>query len=218
MQIFAGLLRCIRNICMERFIEHLAIVDIADGSQNWYRDFFRLAGFRQCRCQRSGSSTLQLETQICLSLRRWPAEDFPTVYETVRVWLAEGRCTRALLDSVAFGEAAEVERRYFHDLLAELLNGKDVQSAQGHTERKIWDQTQSHRSRRESKRTWSTPRRKVSKPGNEVFLLRKHCSTQNGVVKSIGGSSFKARRTRKRSEKAHRQSPFCARPTNIQHD
>lgn len=126
MQIFAGLLGCVRKICIGRLIGHLAIVEIEDVSQHWYRDFFRLAGFHRCRCQSSAGSTLQPETRNCLSSSELLDIESSTVNETVRIWLAEGRCTSALLDSVASGEAAEVERKYFHDLRAELQDEKHL--------------------------------------------------------------------------------------------
>lgn len=71
MAIFAGLLRCIREICTERLISHLTMGNNEDVSQTWYRDFFRLAGFHHCQCPSSsaGSSIQQHldENQICLS-------------------------------------------------------------------------------------------------------------------------------------------------------
>lgn len=133
-QIFAGLLRCIRRICNERLIGHLAIVDIEDASQSWYRYFFKLAGFSHCHCQDSAGSTLQLENRVCLAWRESSQQDISTAYEMVRIWLAEGRCKSSLLDSVASGEAAEVERKYFHDLLAEMWEEKPSQREQAHTE------------------------------------------------------------------------------------
>lgn len=202
-EIFAGLLRCIRNICTERFIEHLTIVDIADGSQNWFRNFFGLAGFCHCHCQRSTSSILQLEPRICVTLRKLPPEDFQTVHKTIRVWLVKSKCTRALLNSVTFGKAAEVERSYFHNLLTEIENGNDARGTQAHTKCKVRAQRQSQRPERESKRTSKVLRRKVSKIGNEVFSSRKHRSSQRGIVK-MSGSAARARRVLNRSQKAQR--------------
>ena len=49
---------------------------------------------------------------------------FSNVYKLFKTWLAHGRCTSALLDSVASGKAADVERKYFHDLLAEAGNAR----------------------------------------------------------------------------------------------
>lgn len=119
LQIFAGLLKCIHKICMERFIGHLAIVDIEDVRQLWFRDFFRLAGFRRCHCQTSDGDALQLETWNCLALRESLDPESSIAFDKFKVWLAEGRCTEALLLSIASGKAAEVERKHFHDLLAE---------------------------------------------------------------------------------------------------
>ena len=162
-EIFAGLLHCIRGICAEKRISHLTMSDVEDVSQ-WYRDFFRLAGFHRCRCPSpSAGSSIQQRSdrnQNCLSfhfstssyssssrrvledeeaslrrasgtIRAWLAKGrhpsalddgeaiFNNVYQQFKTWLAQGRCTSALLDLVASGKAADVERKYFHDLLTE---------------------------------------------------------------------------------------------------
>lgn len=204
MQTFAGLLRCIRNICTGRFIEHLAVVDIEGASQDWYRDFFRLAGFHQCHCQDSAGGAQQLETRRCLALRKAQPEDFPNVYETIRIWLAEGRCTRVLLDSVAFGNAAEVERRYFRRLLAELENRESAQRTQTATSCVGRIQMQSRRPWQESEKTWAIARKKGLKLGNEAQLSRKHWSSEYAVVKKECGSAVKAWKKRRWSQKTQR--------------
>lgn len=211
MQIFAGLLRCIRKICMERFIGHLAIVDIDDISQNWYRDFFRLAEFSRCYCRASNGNTLRPENWNCLASRKTPLEDFSAVYEKVEIWLAEGRCTKALLDSVASGEAAEVERRYFHDLLAEIREEKQAQMGRAQIERTIRDQMRSQKSWRETVRTSKAPSKKTVKPRSQILSSSKHCSTQDKVVKNTGGSAFRGTKKCKRSRKAQKEGFWCAR-------
>ena len=209
-QIFAGLLRCIRKICVERLIGHLTIVDIKDVSQSWYRDFFKLAGFQHCRCQSSAGSTLQLETRNCIALTGSLDQGFSTVYETVSIWLAEGRCTRALLDSAASGEAAEVERRYFHDLLAVFGNEKNLQSAQGHVEVVARDRTHGQRPSKMSVRRSATSRRNALEPWTSFKSSRKHWSNQDAVDKSIGGPASRVRKKRRTVSgiKASRKKAF----------
>ncbi|CAD6567228.1 MAG: hypothetical protein ASARMPRED_000553 [Alectoria sarmentosa] len=194
-QIFAGLLRCIRRICNERLIGHLTIVDIEDTSQSWYRYFFKLAGFSQCHCQDSAGSTLQLENRVCLAWRESSQQDISTAYKMVRIWLAEGRCTSSLLDSVASGEAAEVERKYFRDLLAEMWEEKPSQREQAHTERIARGQMYSHRPWQEPVTMSTAPRRKAKKPGSESLSLRKHWFSQDVAVKSMGSSALRAMTT-----------------------
>ncbi|KAM0798988.1 hypothetical protein BDR22DRAFT_348043 [Usnea florida] len=164
-EIYAGLLRCICDVCNERHISHITMPDVEPVSQTWYRDFFRLAGFHRCQCPSpSAGSSIQQDSdqnRNCLSsfsssassswrrvpedeeasLRRasetirawlvkgrsWSALDdeeatFSNVCKTFRTWLAEGRCSSGLLDSIASGEAAEVERKHFHKLLTEAIN------------------------------------------------------------------------------------------------
>ena len=174
LEIFAGLLRCIREICNDRTISHITMPDVERVSQTWYRDFFRLAGFRRCQCPSpSAGSSIQQDfnqNRNCLSsfpsfassswrrvpedeeaslrrasetIRAWLANGrspsalddekddqeatFSNVCETFRTWLAEGRCSSGLLDSIASGEAAEVERKHFHKLLAEASNARHPQ-------------------------------------------------------------------------------------------
>ncbi len=198
LQIFAGLLRCIRKICIERLIGHLAIVDIGDVSQNWYHDFFRLAGFHPCHCQNSTGSALQPEPRNCLALTESLDQEFSTVHEIVRIWLAEGRCTRTLLDPAASGEAVEVEHRYFQDLIAVFGNGEISQSAQEHTEIVARDRTRSQRPWQKFEKRSAAPRRKAWEPGTESRSSRKHSSNKEAVVKSIGGSASRVRKKRKR--------------------
>lgn len=209
-QIFAGLLRCIRKICNERLIGHLTIVDIKDVSQSWYRDFFTRAGFHHCRCQSSAGSTRQLETRNCLALTASLDQGFSTVYETFSIWFAKGRCTRALLDPAASSEAAEVERRYFRDLLAVFENEKISQSAQGHTEIVARDRTRSQSPSQMSVRRSAAPSRKALKPGTNFTSLRKHWSNQDAVDKSIGAPASRVRKKRKTVKriKAPRKKAF----------
>lgn len=199
-RIFAGLLECVRKICVERLIEHLAIADIQDVSQSWYRDFFRLAGFYRCRCQSSASGTLQLETRNCLSLRRSLDKEWPTVYKMVKIWLAEGRCTRALLDSIASGEASEVERRYFHDLCAELNSENHSQSAQAHKGFKARDQARRQSPWQEYIGRSAPPRRKTLRSGAEAFSSREPWCRKHSVVESMGGSASRVRSMRRRMQ------------------
>ena len=142
MEIFAGLLRCIREICTERLISHLTMGNNEDVSQTWYRDFFRLAGFHHCQCPSSsaGSSIQQHldENQICLSSisssssssfsssRMLDEEETATrnVPGTFKPCIAEGRRKGALLDSVASGKAVEVKRKKSHSSLAALGKGR----------------------------------------------------------------------------------------------
>lgn len=215
MQVFAGLLRCIRKICNERFIGHIAIVGIQDVSQIWYSDFFRLAGFHPCHCQSSAGSTPKLETRICLASRESPAESFPTVYEMFRIWLAEGRCTKALLDSIASGEGAEVEHRYFHDLLTEFENETHSQSAQANTKFTARDQTHSQMPWQESMRTSAAPKRKVLKPRSRALSLRKQYSSQDVVVKNMDRSVFRARKKRKRGKNILREGFWRGRRAQV---
>ena len=187
MQIFAELLRCIRETCIDRFIGHLAMVDISEVSQRWYRDFFRLAGFSRCHCQCFPSDALQLVNRVCLASRKPMNQNSPAVYEKMRTWLAEGRCTEALLDSVASGEAVEVERKYFHDLLAELQNKNLSQSARMNTNQAAMDQIPSQRPWQESVKRLTAPRRKALGVRTGVMFLRKYWPSQDAVVKSTGG-------------------------------
>lgn len=200
---------------MERFIEHLAIIDIEDTAQDWYRDFFRLAGFSRCNCQALADSTLRLANWNCLASRKSPFEDFSTVYEKVKIWLAEGRCTRALLDSVASGEAAEVERKYFHDLLAEIREEKQAQRGRAHKERTTRGQTHGQRAWRGTGRTSKAPTKLIVKPGSEVLSSKSHWSGQNMVVKSTSGAAFKGTKKHKRGRKSQKEGFWRARFAKI---
>ena len=120
------------------------------------------------------------------------------MHEIVRIWLVEGRCTKPLLDSAASGEAAEVEHRYFHDLIAVSGNGKFSQSEQSRTEIIARDRTRSQRPWQKSVRRSAAPRRKALEPGTEFMSSRRHWSNQEAVVKSIGGSAARVRKKRKR--------------------
>ena len=195
-RVYFGLLKCVRKICIERLIEHLAIMDIEDVSQTWYRDFFRLAGFYRCRCQGLAGSTLQLGTRRCFSSRELLDKEFATVYKMVKTWLAEGRCTRTLLESIASGEAAEVESRYFLDLLAELESEKHSQSVQAHMASEARDQTRHQNSWPEYFGRSAAPRRKAS---FKALSSRKHWHSQESVVESRGGSASKVRKKRQRN-------------------
>ena len=211
MQIFAELLRCIRETCIDRFIGHLAMMDIGDVSQRWYRDFFRLAGFSRCRCQCSATGALQLVNRVCLVSRKPLNQNSPAVYEKMRTWLAEGRCTEALLDSVASGEAAEVERKYFHDLLAELQNEKLSQSARMHTNRATMDQIPSQRPWQESVRRLTAPRIKALDTRTGAMLLKKYWPSQYSVVKSTRGPACRLVERNKWAPKANEKVLWRAR-------
>ena len=116
-EIYAGLLRCIRDICNERHISHITMPDVERVSQTWYRDFFRLAGFHRCQCPSpsAGSSIQQHPSQNrnCLSSfsssassswRRVPEDEEASLRkasETIRAWLANGRFPSALDDEEA---------------------------------------------------------------------------------------------------------------------
>ena len=189
-QIFAELLRRIRKICAQRFIEHLAIFDIDDGPQNWYRDFFRLAGFSRCRCRMPAGIPLQLESWNCLASREPLEWKFLTVYEKVRNWLAEGRCTKALLDSVASGEAVEVERRHFQNLLAQLENERLSEFSRLGTEFTRKNQLRSQKAGRDCVRISAVSKRSCLKPRAEVVFLGKHWYSQRTVMKGMGGLVF----------------------------
>ena len=199
MQIFAMLLSCIRKICAERYIGHLAMVEIEGESHDWYRDFFRLAGFSPCRCQSSAGSALQLETWNCLALIKEPLDQgFPAMYERIDTWLAEGRCTRSLLDSVASGQAAEVEHRYFHDLLAEIGGrgpSQDVLMRPKSTVRKPMG----------TGRPWSKPVQRLAARGTKAHqhqsgavMLTKQWPSPGMTDKSMVTSAYKVVKKRKR--------------------
>ena len=197
MQIFAQLLRCIREICIQKFITHLAMVDIRDGSQTWYRKFFRLAGFRRCRCQRSTGSAVQVETRNCLGSKQSLDGNSSAVYRTVMGWLVEGRCTSALLASIASGEAAEVERIYFHDLLAKLEKKRSTQGGSILTSKMANDRMHTPKSRLESVQRVAALKTKAQKPQSGPILLRKQWPIQDTVKDGTGDSAYRVTKKRK---------------------
>ena len=202
MQIFAELFKCIREVCIERFIGHLTMVDIGCESQKWYQDFFRLAGFSRCRCQSSASSALQLEAWNCLILRKSLSQDLLSVYDRTKTWFAESRCTKALLDSVAPSKAAEVERRYFHDLRAELENETRSQVAELHSKPTSGDQMLSKRTWRDSMNRVAAPRMVLKpKPKTKIVLPAKQLSSKDAVAKGIGSSAYRVMKKPKCSRK-----------------
>ena len=222
MQIFAKLLKYLCKICTVRLIGHLAIVDLGDASQNWYRDFFRLAGFSRCCCQSAARSAVQLEDWNCLVLKPPDLESL-SVDKRVESWLAEGRCTQALLDSVASGEAAEVERRYFRDLVAELKNRRYSQRRTLYTELIASVQTRSHRPRQDSNRQDSkgkltAPRKRALQPGTRIISLKRHRSSQQAVLGSMKWSVFRVGKEQGWSGKRQKEDFWRTRKThNRQH-
>ena len=216
MQIFAKLLGSIRTICVERFISHLVMVDTGGVSQGWYRDFFRLAGFSRCRCQSSASSTQQLELRNCLALRESVNGDFSPVYDKVSLWLAEGRCTRTLLDSVASGEAAEVESRHFHDLLAELENERPFQGGIIHQNLAVRDKTSIQKALAKSVQRLAATKAKVQKPRTRNLLLKKkRWPSQDVTKKNAAGSTYKAIKKPKESGKSKENGRWCTRKSQV---
>lgn len=212
MQIFAMLLSCIRNICAERYIGHLAMVNIEGESHDWYHDFFRLAGFSPCRCQSSADSALQLEPRNCLALIRESLDlGFSAVYEKIDTWLAEGRCTRSLLDSVASGQAAEVEHRYFHDLLAKIGGEEPSQGVLMRPKSKL----------RETKCTrspWSKPVQRLAVTKTKAqqhqigaVMLTKQWPSRETMEKSMVTSAYKVMKKRKQGGKAKKKRVVGAR-------
>ena len=189
-QIFTELLRRIRSLCTERFINHLAIFDIDDESQNWYRDFFRLAGFNRCRCHISAGMTLQLGTWNCLASREAFQWELLTVYERVRIWLAEGRCTKALLDSVASGEAVEVERKHFQDLLAQLKNENHSEFTRMGMELTRRCQVRSQNSRQNCVRTSAVSKGRSWKPRTKFLPFGKYWYSQRTSMKVMDRSGL----------------------------
>lgn len=198
MQIFTELLRRIRSICLERCIEHLTMVDIGGVSHEWYRDFFRLAGFSHCRCQSSASRAVQLETRNCVVLRKSLAQDVSSRDERIRTWLAEISCTKEFCDPFAPRKGAEMERRYFHDLQAGLKDGDHSQVAELRAKLVTENQMLSKRARRDSMNSLAA-RRKVLKPKTKTVLLAKRSSGKDAVAERIGSSANKVVKKRKRS-------------------
>ena len=212
MQIFAMLLSCIRKICTERFIGHLAMMEVEGVSQDWYRDFFRLAGFRQCRCQSSTSSELQLEPRNCLALMRKSLDQgFSAVYERIGNWLAEGRCTRSLLDSVASGQAAEVEHKYFHDLLAEISDGRPSQGVLMRPKSTVRDTTRTGRPWPKSVQKLAATKTKAQKHRIGAVMLTKQWPSRKTTEKSTAASVYKVVKKHRQSGKAKRERAIGAR-------
>lgn len=204
MQIFAELLRYIRKICIERFIGHLTMVDTGCVSQKWYYDFFGLAGFSRCRCRSLASSALQFYTWNCLILGKSLSQDLLSVYERTGTWLAGSRCTKTLLDCVAPGKAAGVERRYFHDLRAEPENENCSRVAELDSKLTTRNQILSKRTWRGSMNSLAAPR-KVLKPKTKTEVPAKQWSGKDEVVKSVGSSAYRVMKKRKRSRKAKKE-------------
>ena len=206
MQIFAMLLSCIRKICVERFIWHLAMVDLEGVSQGWYGDFFRLAGFSPCRCQISAGSELRVEPRNCLALMRESLDrGFSAVYERIEAWLAEGRCTRSLLDSVASGQAAEVEQRYFHDLLAEIGDERSSQSVRMGAKSTVRDTFRTRRPRLKSMQKLPATKTKAQQHQIGAVVLTKQWPSRETIEKGMAASAYKVGRKRKQSWKAKRK-------------
>ena len=212
MQIFAMLLSCIRKICAERFIGHLAMVDIEGVSHDWYRAFFRLAGFCRCRCQSSADSALQLEPRNCLTLMRESLDQrFSAVYERIGAWLAEGRCTRSLLNSVASGQAAEVEHKYFHDLLAELGGQRPSQGVLMCPKSTVRDTMRTPRPWPKSVQKLAATKTKAQKHQIEAVMLTKQWTSREMTEKSGAASAYRVVKKRKQCGKAKRKRAVGAR-------
>ena len=206
MQIFAMLLSCIRKICAERLIGHLAMVDIEGVSHDWYGDFFRLAGFSRCRCHSSASSALQLGPRKCLALREPLDRGFSAVYERIGTWLAEGRCTRNLLDSVASGQAAEVERKYFHDLLAEIGDERPSQGVLMRPKPTIGDTMRTRRPWPKSVKKLATAKTRAQQQHQiETARLAEQRPSPETMGKSMTASAYKVVKKRKQSGKGKRK-------------
>ena len=212
MQIFAMLLSCIRKICAERYIGHLVMVNLEGLSHNWYRDFFRLAGFSRCLCQSSDSSALQLEPRNCLALMRESFDQsFSAVYERIGAWLAEGRCTRSLLDSVASGQAAEVEHKYFQDLLAELGDQRPSQGVLMRPKSTVRDTMHTRRPWPKSVQKLAATKTKAQKHQIEAVMLTKQWTSRETTEKSGAASAYRVVKKRKQSGKAKRKRAVGAR-------
>ena len=206
MQIFAMLLSCIREICAEKLIVHLAMVDLEGVSQGWYGDFFRLAGFSRCRCQSSLGSALQVEPRNCLTLRRKSLDQgFSVVYERIEAWLAEGRCTRSLLDSVASGQAAEVERKYFHDLLEEIGNERLSQGLMIRPNSTVRGTLRARRPRPNPVQKLAATKTKAKQHQIGAVMLTKQWSSCETIEKRMAASAYKVVKKRKQSWKAKKK-------------
>lgn len=182
MSLFAILLLRIRQICAERFITHIAIVDIEQPAQKWYGEFFRLAGFRRCGCAIGGAVEVG-PRRLCLRLRDAAVED-----EGFRDWFVEGGCRRELLEGVAFGEAGEGERGCFRHVGAGFGDGEAEQSAQVERVCVGGVETRSRRSGQEDEKRRVMVRKKVVKLGSDAVSLGKRRSSEHAVVKRVGDS------------------------------
>ena len=211
MQIFAMLLSCIRKICAERFIGHLAMVDTEGVSQGWYGDFFRLAGFSRCRCQSLTSSALQLEPRNCLALRESLDQGFSATYERIGAWLAEGRCTRSLLDSVESGQAAEVERKYFHNLLAEIGDEGPLQGLLIRPKSAVRDTMRTLRPRQKPVQKLAATKTKAQQHQIEAVMPKKQWPSREMTGKRSAASAYKVVKGRKQSGKVKRKRAIGAR-------
>ena len=210
-QIFAMLLSCIRKICTERFIRHLAMVDIEGVSQGWYGDFFRLAGFSRCRCQNLAGSALQLEPRNCLALKESLDQGFSAAYERMGTWLAEGRCTRSLLDSIASGQAAEVERKYFHDLLAEIGDKGPSQGLLIRLKSAVRDSMRTLRPRQKLVQKLAATKTKAQQHQVGVVKPKKQWPSRETTGKGSAASAYKVVKERKQNGKAKRKRAVGAR-------
>ena len=154
----------------------------SSSSQNWYRDFFRLAGFHRCRCQ---CLALQVESRNCLSLRKSVRRESPTIYKKMDSWLAEDRCTESSLDAVATCQATQMERECFHDALKGLGKERRSGGKSVRTEPMNGDPMGGQSRTQESVRR-STGSKGASKPRTGAVSLRTQWSKKSEVVKSIG--------------------------------
>ena len=204
-QIFAMLLSCVRKICAERYIGHLVMVEIEGVSQDWYGGFFRLAGFTRCRCQSSANSVLQLEPRNCLALMRESVDQgFSAVYERISSLLAEGRCTRSLLESIASGQGAEVEHKYFHDLLAEIGSERPSHSVLMCPKPTVRDPMRTRRPWPESVQRLAATKTKALQHQIGAVTLTKQWPSRE-MEKSTAASAYKVVKKRRQSGKVKRK-------------
>ena len=182
------------------------MVEIEGVSQGWYRDFFRLAGFSPCQCQSSASTAPQLEPRNCLALRDSLEQDSSAVYERFRAWLAEGRCTRSLLDSVASGQAAEVEHKHFHDLLADMGEERPSQGVLMRSKSAFRDTMRTRRLWPKSMQKTAATKTKTQQHQIGAAIVTKQWPSRETVGKSMIASAYKVLKTRKQSGRAKRKS------------
>ena len=206
MQIFEMLLSCIRKICAERYIGHLAMVDIEGVPQGWYGDFFRLAGFSRCRCQSSAGSALQLEPRNCLALTRESLDQsFSAVYGRIGAWLAEDRSTRSLLDSVASGQAVEVEHKHFHDLLADVGEERPSSGVLMHPKSAVRGTMRTRRPWLKSVQKLAATMTKAQPHQIEAVMLTKQWTSRETTEKSTAAPAHKVGKKRKQGGKGRRK-------------